>query len=337
MARVWLSLFALLLPGAALALCDVTYRVQPGDTLFSIADQHYGDQEKWTLIYYANLGVMEPGTQDVRQGAEVYVPCPAGASAPDATPLLKADAEMTLLTGGNYAPFTDQSWPGNGMVTELVNAALEMTPDPVPYAITWEDDWSRHLFPLLDSKTHDMGFPWMKPDCASTPNEPSCAGFHFSDPLMDLPIMLFVRAGGGMVYGSDGDIVGRTLCRPAGIATHDLDRAGRRWISDGVITLRQPDSPEACLEMVMSGEVDAATFNVFLGASKIVAMGLRGQVVPLETPLSREALHVVISKTHWRGTTHLYRVNAGLAALRASGRYEEIVARHLGVFWEQLR
>lgn len=86
----------------------------------------------------------------------------------------------------------------------------------------------------------------------------------------------------------------------------------------------------------MSGEVDAATFNVFLGASKIVAMGLRGQVVPLEMPLSREALHVVISKRHWRGTTHLYRVNAGLEALRASGRYGEIVSRHLEVFWGQL-
>ncbi|MBZ8118586.1 transporter substrate-binding domain-containing protein [Roseovarius sp. LXJ103] len=326
-----------LIPAGALALCDVTYRVQPGDTLAAIADVHYGDGEKWTLIYYANLDMMTPGTRDVAPGAQVYVPCPAGEIAPDDTPLLQPDAEMTLLTGGNYAPFTDQTWPGNGLVTELVNAALEMTPEPVPYAITWEDQWSQDLLPLLDEKTHDMGFPWQRPDCEGTPDDALCASFHFSEPLIDLPIMLFVRAEGGMVYASDADVVGKTLCRPKGFFTHDLDRADRRWLSEGQITLRQPSSPEACLEMVMSGEVDAATFNVFLGTSKIKAMGLRGQVVPLETPLSHEALHVVISKSHWRGTTHLYRVNAGLEALRASGRYGEIVSRHLSLFWEQVK
>jgi len=99
----------------------------------------------------------------------------------------------------------------------------------------------------------------------------------------------------------------------------------------------QAESPEACFEEVMAGRADAATFNVFLGGTKIVRMGLRGKIVPVEKPLSRETLHVVISKTHWRGTTHLYRLNAGLDALRASGRYNEIVSKHLEIFWGQLK
>jgi polar amino acid transport system substrate-binding protein len=37
-------------PAAAWAICDVDYRVQPGDTLFSIAEHHYGDRGRWTLI-----------------------------------------------------------------------------------------------------------------------------------------------------------------------------------------------------------------------------------------------------------------------------------------------
>ncbi|UXX84720.1 transporter substrate-binding domain-containing protein [Roseovarius pelagicus] len=327
-----------LLPGWAMALCDVTYRVQPGDTLFTIADLHYGSQDQWTLIYYSNLAVVGGGTQDVPAGADIFIPCPAGSVQPDPTPLRQdSNAEMTLLTGGNYSPFTDRNWPGNGMVTELVNAALEMTPAPVPYAITWEDDWSKHLFPLLNDKVHDMGFPWLRPDCDATPENERCANFHFSAPLMDLPIMLFVAAGSSFNYSGDADVIGRSLCRPAGYFTHDLDRADRRWLSEGHITLVQAESPEVCFEMLMAGEVDAVTLNVFLGATKIVKMGLRGEVVPLDTPLSREALHVIISKKHWRGTTHLYRLNAGLEALRASGRYEEIVARHLEIFEQQLR
>ncbi len=39
----------MLSPAAAWAICDVDYRVQPGDTLFSIAEHHYGDRGRWTL------------------------------------------------------------------------------------------------------------------------------------------------------------------------------------------------------------------------------------------------------------------------------------------------
>jgi polar amino acid transport system substrate-binding protein len=46
---------------------------------------------------------------------------------------------------------------------------------------------------------------------------------------------------------------------------------------------------------------------------------------------------VVITKKHWRGTTHLYRFNAGLAALKQSDRYNEIVSRHLNIFWDRLK
>lgn len=324
----------LALPGAARALCDVTYKVQPGDTLFSIAGFHYGTPEKWTLLYYANQGVLSG--QDVVPGTDVYIPCESEDVKPDATPLRQAGAEMTLLTGGNYTPFTDRTWPGEGLVTELVNAALELSPSPVPYAVAWDDDWSGHLGQLRD-KRFDMGFPWLKPDCAAEPRDAVCDGFHFSDPLMEMPIMLFKREGSDVSFDSDADVEGRTLCRPAGFSTHDLDRADRRWLSEGKIKLVQPDSPEACFAALAAGEVDAVTLNVFLGASKIVSMGLRGKVVPLDKPLSREALHVIISKTHWRGTTHLYRINAGLAALRESGRYNEIVSRHLEIFWDKLK
>ena len=327
----------LVLPGMANALCDVTYRTQPGDTLLSIAAAHYEDQDRWTLIYDANQANLADNRQEVAPGLKLYVPCAATAVAHDAPPLLRSGAEMTLLTGGNHPPFTDRDWPGNGLVTELLNAALDLSPAPVPYEVIWVDDRTQHLFPLLDEQRYDMGFPWIRPDCTAAPDGKFCQNFHFSDPVLDLPIMLFKRADSGLTYDSDADIAGRRLCRPANDMTDDLDRADRRWISEGKVTLIRPPSPEACFEALMADEVDAVTVNVFEGASKIVAMGLRGRVVPLDRPLSREALHVVISKKHWRGTTHLYRVNAGVRALRDSWRYAEIVERHLGIFWQQLQ
>lgn len=327
----------LALPGAARALCDVTYRVQPGDTLLSVAEQHYEASDQWTLIYYANQSALAGQVQSLVAGTEIYIPCPAENPVADATPLVQKGAEMTLLTGGGKLPFADPDWPGGGLATELVNAALELSPSPVPYEVVWEEDWSRHLFPLLEDKRYDMGFPWPRPDCAATPEDARCASFHFSDPLLDLPIMLFRRAEGDFFYESDADIIGKRLCRPKGRFTHDLDRSGRRWLAQGQIELMQPGTPEECFAALMAGQVDAVSLDVFEGAAKIVAMGLRGRVEPVDQPLSREAFHVVISKTHWRGTTHLYRLNAGLARLRESGRYNEIVQRHLALFWEELQ
>lgn len=330
-------MLGLMMPGAARALCDVTYKVQPGDTLTTIAGAHYEAPDQWMLIYYANQAVLAGQLQDLVAGRDIYIPCPTQTPAPDDKPLLQSDAELTLLTAGSDAPFADQDWPGGGMVTELINAALELSPSPVPYEIVWEADRGQHLEPLLGQKRYDMGFPWIKPDCAMVPEQALCTGFHFSDPVMDLPVMLFRRADGDFVYSRDDDLLGKRLCRPAGRFTHDLDRAGRRWLAQGQIVLLQPDTSEECFALLMAGEVDAVSLDVFEGAAKIVAMGLRGRVVPVDQPLSREALHAVISKTHWRGTTHLYRLNAGLAKLRESGRYAEILQRHLAIFWEELK
>ncbi len=317
--------------------CNTQYMVQGGDTIFSIAETVYGDPEKWTLLYYSNEDLLKSKVFQVTPGDTLFIPCEAGTQAADATPLQQDNAELKLVTGSNFAPFTHTEWPGQGMVTEVVNAALEAMPDPVTYSVRWENDWSRHLFPLLDEKQFDMGFPWYKPDCISTPDNERCANFHFSDPLVEVLVLLFVREGSGFRYEDDADVIGKTSCRPKGYFTHDLDRPGREWISKGLIRLVQADTPQACFQDLMRGTVDAVTVNVFLGATTIDELGLRGQVLPLDKPLSVEGLHVVISKKHWRGTTHLYRFNAGLAALKESDRYAQIVSKHLGIFWDKLQ
>ena len=337
--RAAAAALALLIPGVVFAQgqCNIPHTIAEGETLFSIADQYYGDLNKWSVIYYGNQNVLPTALLELPTGVTVTIPCLPGQSPADPTPLQTTDAEMTILTGSNYAPFSDRAWMGQGMVTELVNAAMEATPEPVTYAISWEDDWSQHLFPMLDSGAQfDMGFPWLRPNCDENPANERCANFHFSDPLVEILVLLFTRMDDPVKFEEDTDLHGRTICRPAGYFTHDLDRADRRWLSDGLVTLVQAESPAACFAALMSGEVDAVTVNEFLGWTKIHELGLQGRVQPEQRPVSVEGLHVVISKKHWRGTTHLYRFNAGLAALRETERYNEIVTRHLGTFWEQL-
>ncbi|WP_282091609.1 transporter substrate-binding domain-containing protein [Epibacterium ulvae] len=345
-----------LLPSAALAICDVDYVARPGDNLFSIADEHYGDRDKWRLIFEQNTRMLAGST--VIPGRTLRIPCPeeeATASAPavptpaqpsapaqpapavSAAPAARQSVELTLLTGNGFAPFTGENLPGQGMVTELFTAAMQLAPSQVSYDITWDDNWDSHLFPKLNDKQFDMGFPWVKPDCIQTPDHERCVNFHFSDPLISLPVMLFVKAGNEFSYTSDADVVGKTLCRPEGYYTHDLDTEVRRWLSDGKVTLVQPESVQACFSLLNEERVDAVALNLFEGANTIVKENLRDTVVPLERPLSEVGLHVVISKSHWRGTSHLYRVNAGLKKLRENGQFEAIMNKHLELFWADLR
>ena len=222
------------------------------------------------------------------------------------------------------------------MLTEIVKAAFDASPAAAPYTLNWENDWSQHLYPLLDETRFDMGFPWFKPDCAATPDHKRCVNFHFSEPLVDLVILLFSNNAAPLKFEKDRDLVGKTLCRPAGYFIHDLDRPGRKWLEQGVVDLKQPDTPEACFEMLIAGAVDAVAMNEFVGVQTMFDLGLEAQVTPLDMPLSEEALHVVISKSHWKGTTHLYRFNAGLRALKQTPKYNEIVNRHLAHFWEKI-
>jgi polar amino acid transport system substrate-binding protein len=326
------------LAGGAWA-CQPTYTVQDGDTLFTIAEEQIGDLTQWSLIFYNNPSLQGGSLLDVPVGVVLNIPCPEGTVnvAPDPTPLQQVDAELKLLTGSDYAPFTDKAWPGQGMVTELVNAAFENTPSPLPFAIVWEDDWSKHLSPMLEEKTVDMGFPWYRPDCEGDPSQYRCNTFHFSDPLLDLVILFFVRSSDPMKFETDTDVHGKTLCRPAGFFTHDLDQDGRNWLADENITLITPATAADCFDLLMQGEADAVAVNEFLGTEIMYNKGLQEQVKALAKPISVQGLHVVISKKHWRGTTHLYRFNAGLAALKQSDRYNEIVSRHLNIFWDRLK
>ena len=349
------GVFALAWAGGAFA-CQSVVTVQAGDNLFSIAEEQMGDASLWSAIFYENPEIQGGSLLDIDPGTVLHVPCPGAPKRafvtppqpvvepepvvtlpPRAEPIVPSNVGVRLLARANFPPFTDQTWPEQGMLSELVAAVFEDTPNPIMHSVDWESDWSRQLFPMLDTKEFDMGFPWFKPDCDHNPDNKICAHFHFSDPLVDVVILLFVRGDARLPFEVDSDLHGRTLCRPEGFFIDDLDRPDRLWLTRGLITLEQPATAEDCFDMLMAGDVDAVALNEFLGVQKMFELGLTEVVTPLSRPVSIEGLHAVISKTHWRGTAHLYRFNAGLAKLRQSERYNDIVSRHLAQFWDQIK
>lgn len=339
--------------------CKQPYTVKQGDSLSQIAATAYGSSSsgKYNAIYYANSEILTKGPSVVKAGQQLRIPCPTDeadqgesqaaektknetgpksrtkpAQTNTTTPPGPTQRKIELLTAADYAPFTEKSLPGGGLITELISAALEQ--NNTAHTINWIDDWSAHLTPLLSEKKYDAGFPWFDPGCPQS-DSPRC-GFLFSKPVFELLIVLFTRTEKPLKFETDNDIIGSILCRPAGYFTHDLDNNGRNWLKDKKITLEQPKAVKECFDMLMAGKVDAVAINDFTGREQIAKLKLVDKVIPLEKELSIEGMHALAHKTHPRATIFINRINQGLTALHASGKYDEILDRHLINHWKSI-
>jgi polar amino acid transport system substrate-binding protein len=341
--------------------CGADYTLKPGDTLADIARTVYGNPSQWNIIYYANQDRLGENATLLVPGFSLKIPCLAGtgkpaAAAPVETPPAGAQpaaetapfqlssmlGRIEFLTAEGYAPFTGRDLPQGGMLIDLLQSAMNLIKEQAKgafdYRVSWVNDWSAHLNPLLITRALDAGIPWSKPDC----NRPEslgkadqyiCQKFFFSDPLYESVTVLFVRNDGSFNFERDEQVVGKTLCRTKGWSTFDLDKDGRNWVKDGKITLMQPQRAEDCFRLLDEGTVDAAVIAELTGLAVAKAMGMGDRVHAAGRPINIETMHVIIAKTHPNSRTVLYYVNNSLARLKETGAYDAITAKHLEQFW----
>jgi polar amino acid transport system substrate-binding protein len=207
------------------------------------------------------------------------------------------------------------------------------------FGISWVNDWSAHLNPLLLTRAFDVGFPWARPDCdgaasLDATSQFRCRRFFFSDPLYEVITSLFVRNGSAITNLQSEKINGATLCVAAGQGAYELDQSGRNWVKDGKVTLMRPPTVEECFRLLDNGTVEGVVATEYSGRASMNSLGLTDKIRMLDQPVALTPLHVVVSKSHPHARTILYYVNTALAKLRDSGEYDMIVERHLDRFWE---
>jgi polar amino acid transport system substrate-binding protein len=249
---------------------------------------------------------------------------------------------IEFLTADGNSPFTDRSLPNGGMITEIVTAGMnlikEQSGGSFSYNIAWVNDWAAHLNPLLITRAFDVGFPWLKPDCdhpadLSQDAKYRCQKFLFSDPLYEVLTVLFVKNDSPLTFAKDDEIIGKTLCQPAGSSSYELDKGGRNWVKDSKITLLRPPTIAECFRLLDTGDVNAVVTADLTGKSIIAALGMSDRVKILKRPVAIGTLHLIIPKTHPYASTILYYINAATTKLRESGEYDRIVESHLSRFW----
>ena len=351
-AAIAASLFAFSVSSAQAQSCGSEYTVVSGDTLSEISQTAYKKAQRWSLIYYANQTVIGEDPSKIYPGQTFRIPCPDDAEVqPVAAPatvtqtpraVVQSTGGITLVTADDYRPFTDRALPQGGMITDIVRTALTTEAggaDTKAINISWVNDWSAHLNPLLARHAFDMGFPWFRPNCEryndlDDPAKFRCDTFHFSEPVFEILVLFFARKDGGFQFTSDEQIAGKRLCRPSGYFTFDLDKDGRNWVKDEKVTLLRPQSVDECFQMLERGEVDAVTLNEFTGREAVNKLQMAERVVAIEKPVSVLNLHVIIAKSHPRADSLLTHVNRALKQIKGTGKYGEIVDRHLSAFWK---
>lgn len=345
---------------AAAQTCGTDYTVKEGESLAGIARKIYGNTSQWTVIFYANQDRIGANASLLVPGLVLRVPCvgqepeqqlpqtatvqaaPSASAAPDRFILSNLVKRIEFLTAEGYAPLTGRALPNGGMVTHLVSASMDLIKEQsegrFDYGISWVNDWSAHLNPLLSTRAFDVGFPWIKPDCSSflqlgPDAKYKCQKFFFSDPLYEIVEVIYVKEGSSIQFDRDDDIIGKTVCITVEQGEYDLNRDGRNWVKDDKVTLMRPPSLKDCFGLLQEGTVDAVIAPSLTGQATATALGIADEVSALPRPLAIQTVHAIVAKTHPHARTLLYYINSALAKLKESGEHDRLIETHLSQFW----
>ena len=343
-------------PSASAQTCGENYAVKSGDTLSGIAEVAYGKNRLWQIVYRANRKLIGKDPTFIFPGQSLKIPCSKKVAKAPAPKTVAATAAATgtitgaallankikLLTADDYRPFTDRALPAGGMITDIVQTALRSQKklgNGPEFDVSWVNDWSAHLSPLLVNRAFDMGFPWFQPNCErydelDDPAKFRCDKLHFSKPVFEILVLFFTKKDSDFRYDDDADVVGKRLCRPSGYFTFDLDDNDRNWVKDEKITLLRPQTVDECFQLLDRDEVDAVVLNEFTGRAAVAKAQMNDRVNVIEKPVSLLSLHVIIAKSHPNAEVFLQHVNQALDRIRDSGEFAQIVEKHLSVFWK---
>lgn len=353
---------------AAQEICG-THVVVAGDNLRFIARAVYGDPDLYRLIYEANIDQIGTKADHIEIGMSLRLPCPEGQSAatkaPEATvqpaaaepapavaepatvepaPVEAAVAAPTtesaaapqltlrIVTGNNFAPYVDETLPGGGMFTQLVEMAVFRADPSIPYNLTFINDWQAHIDALLPSLAYDLSYPWIRPDCeAPTTLNASdlsrCENFVFSAPFLEIVDGFFTLRDNDLIVATRySDLIGKRICRPEGFTTGVLDANG---LTADQIVLSRPERAADCFEALAKGTVDVVSIDAEVGDSVIARLGLVKQVEQNPHLATLTSLHVIAHKSNLRAVDMLAKLDEGIVEMYESGEWYEIVSTAL--------
>jgi polar amino acid transport system substrate-binding protein len=288
------------------------------------------DPAKQPLEVVPDLPVVTTEAGAAAEPEVIAAAAPAEAPAEPATPTVAP--AIRFVTGNGYAPFADETLPGGGMFTQLVEMAVFRADPAIAYNLTFISDWQAHIDALLPSQAYDLSFPWVKPDCEgaemlSAGDQSRCDNFVFSAPFYEIVDGFFAPSDSELVSAISYDAFrGKRICRPEGYTTGVLDAVG---LTVPTVTLLRPIEVVDCFEALADGKADLVSIDAEVGDAAIAEIGLVGKFAQNPHLMTLQSLHVIAHKSNPAAVDMIKLLDAGLIEMYESGEWYDIVSTAL--------
>jgi polar amino acid transport system substrate-binding protein len=221
-----------------------------------------------------------------------------------------------LVTGDDYAPFTGESLPAGGMLTQVVQSALAAA--GISNTLDWRP-WNRGYLQTLRGD-YDATFPYVR----SVQREQE---YLYSEPLFTPQQHIFSRAGEVIEVTDIASMLGKRLCFPLGWQSPPVLQ---QMLDRGQLVRHSPAGLKECAKLLLLGRDDFFISDHRLGLTALQASGAPMSAFRRSTEtLSSSALHLIVPRSHPRAAAIIEQFNEALAALHASGEYQRLIEDYL--------
>ncbi|WP_405119666.1 substrate-binding periplasmic protein [Pseudomonas leptonychotis] len=223
---------------------------------------------------------------------------------------------LRLVTADDYAPFTGRALPAGGMLTQVVHAALAQV--NIDSTLDWQP-WNRGYLKTLRGE-YDATFPYVH----TFQREQE---YFYSAPLLVVEQHIFSRADDPIERVDAQIMQGRSVCSPLGWQPPSVIQD---LLDQGVLRRHSPIGIKECARLVLIGRDDFFVADRRLGDAALQLVGATpAQMRSSNSMISTSSLHLIVPLNHPRGASIIDSFDAGLASLRASGEYQQVLAGYI--------
>ena len=300
------------------AFGETYHVVKAGDSLSKIALTFYKDPFAWPYIAEANREALK-GSKYLQIGTKLMIP----ELPKDKTSQKEGFKLIELVTGNEYAPFTDERLPNGGMITEIVARVFRgMGYDPKIEFWNWD-----HGYRSTEKGVFAATFPYLK-------TSERQVKYLYSKPVYEILIVPFVRKDSKIAYSSPDDLKNYRICKPKGYAVPTVDE----MIKNGSLSnVEEPKQMSDCFKMLEAKQVDIVPEMELSGKELVFNLGLESSIHSLENAVDISTLHIIFPKYVSESNVTLYKFNQSLKNLKGSGAYEKIIRIHLENYYNSLK
>jgi len=224
-------------------------------------------------------------------------------------------APIKLVTGDEYAPFTGQSLPQGGMLTDLVLQVLRQA-NHQP-TLTWQP-WKRGYQAALKGQ-FDATYPYL-------PTPERKEDYLFSAALYETTQRLFSAAGQALEPEDLQRLAGKRMCLPLGWQPPPSFAA---LLATGQLQRHEPQDLTTCARLIDLGRDDFFVADSLLGQRAIRQSGLATErFSESQGVVGSNTLHFLVPRNRPGAQELIEEFDRALHQLQENGEYARILRAH---------